>query len=137
MNIIQKSHFVIGLLFLALFLLSGIYMMFNFPELYVGREEIRMMFRATHIYILMSALVNLMTGNYLRNNSVKSFVKFRRLASSLILVAPFLFFVAFILTRQLNRVPSSSISNFFMLKVFSNSRRRFLQHFHMRTDIFL
>lgn len=71
-------------------------MMFNFPELYVGREEIRMMFRATHIYILMSALVNLMTGNYLRNNSVKSFVKFRRLASSLILVAPFLFFVAFI-----------------------------------------
>ena len=74
MRILQRSHLVIGGVFLILFLLTGGYMFTQFPELYQGREEIRMMFRATHIYILMSALVNLMCGLALRGRSYARFV---------------------------------------------------------------
>ena len=96
MRKIIKGHFLIGTVFFVLFLLTGAYMHFNFPELYRGREEIRMMYRATHIYILMSALINLMTGNYLLQIKPLSFLLLRQLASLLILVAPILFFMAFL-----------------------------------------
>lgn len=89
-------HFVIGLVFLILFLLSGVYMSQNFPELYSGREEIRMMYRATHIYILMSALLNLITGSYLLNLKNPNFVKIRVVASGLIYITPVLFSIAYI-----------------------------------------
>jgi len=65
-----------------------------------------MMFRATHIYILMSALINLMTWNYLRHYAIRNYVKVRALASILILMAPFLFLAAFIVeppTYQIER----------------------------------
>lgn len=55
-----------------------------------------MMYRATHIYILMSALINLMAGNYLLQATQFSFLILRKLASLLILVTPILFFIAFI-----------------------------------------
>jgi len=54
------------------------------------------MYRATHIYILMSALTNLMAGSYLLQLTQSTFVKLRKFASLLILVTPVLFFVAFI-----------------------------------------
>ena len=70
-------------------------MIFNFPELYNGREEVRMMYRATHIYILMSALINLMAGNYLVQSTKFSFLILTKFASSLILVTPIMFSIAF------------------------------------------
>lgn len=44
----------------------------------------------------MSALINLMTGNYLLQIKPLSFLLLRQLASLLILVAPILFFMAFL-----------------------------------------
>ena len=91
-----KAHYLTGIAFFALFLLTGAYMLFNFPELYADREEIRMMYRATHIYILMSALINLMAGSYLLNLKSTNFQSLRKISSLLILVTPILFFIAFI-----------------------------------------
>ena len=54
-----------------------------------------MMFRATHIYILMSVLVNLMTGHYLKARSVETIGKAHWWASFLILITPALFVLAF------------------------------------------
>jgi|TARA_B110000908_G_scaffold124470_1_gene145936 hypothetical protein len=96
MKFFTQAHFIIGIAFFLLFLLTGAYMILNFPELYNGREEVRMMYRATHIYILMSALINLMAGNYLLQATQFSFLILRKLASLLILVTPILFFIAFI-----------------------------------------
>jgi hypothetical protein len=96
MKRLAKVHFIIGISFLGLFLLTGAYMILNFPELYDGRDEVRMMYRATHIYILMSALLNIMTGNYLLQSSSASFLLVRKLASVLILITPIIFFAAFI-----------------------------------------
>lgn len=96
MNIFIQGHFIIGVVFFVLFLLTGAYMIVNFPELYVGREEVRMMYRATHIYILMSALMNLMAGCYLFYAKHESFIFLRKVSSVLILITPILFFIAFI-----------------------------------------
>jgi hypothetical protein len=96
MKFFSKAHFIIGITFFVLFLLTGVYMILNFPELYNDREEVRMMYRATHIYILMSALINLMAGNYLIQSTPASFLVLRKLASLLVLVTPILFFIGFI-----------------------------------------
>jgi hypothetical protein len=90
-----QAHFIIGIVFFLLFILTGIYMILNFPELYNDREEVRMMYRATHIYILMSALINLMAGNYLVQTTKFSFLILTKFASSLILVTPIMFSIAF------------------------------------------
>lgn len=95
MKLLSTSHIVIGFLFFFLFLLTGGYMLVGFPALYDGREEIRMMFRATHTYILMSALVNLMAGNYLLHVSTPRFPSLQCFASVLILSSPVLLLAAF------------------------------------------
>jgi len=96
MKFLIKAHYIIGIVFLSVFLLTGVYMHFSFPELYNGREEVRMMYRATHIYILVGSLVNLMAGNYLTHYAHVRFKKLTRLASILSLITPPMFFVAFI-----------------------------------------
>jgi hypothetical protein len=96
MKFFTQAHFFIGVGFFLLFLLTGLYMLLNFPEVYNDREEVRMMYRATHIYILMSALINIMTGNYLLQRKDFNFLILSKFASVLILVTPILFFVAFI-----------------------------------------
>ena len=90
-----KLHYAVGIIFGVVFLLTGVYMLVNFPELYDGREEIRMMFRATHIYILFSVLVNLMTANYCVGKGVSRYPLLSGLASWLILITPIVFFIAF------------------------------------------
>lgn len=92
-----RAHFLIGTVFFVLFLLTGAYMANSFPALYHGREEVRMMYRATHIYILMSALINLMAGNFLLQTTQLNLPRLRKIASLLILVTPILFCVAFVI----------------------------------------
>lgn len=96
MRLLAQSHLLVGAVFFVLFLLTGVYMILNFPELYNGREEVRMMYRSTHIYLLMSALLNLMAGNYLLGVEEANFLRLKKLASLLIVVTPPLFFAAFI-----------------------------------------
>lgn len=51
-----------GILTFVVFLGTGMYMRVNFPELYDDREAIRFLFRANHVYILFSGLLNIMAG---------------------------------------------------------------------------
>ncbi len=95
MNVFIKSHFIVGIGFFTIFLVTGVYMIYSFPELYNERQEVRMMYRATHIYILMSALINLISGSYLNETKHLNLLVLRKLASLLILVAPLLFLFAF------------------------------------------
>jgi len=89
-----KLHLAVWALFLILFLATGAYMITHFPELYQGREEVRMMYRATHIYILMASLLNLAFALvYLGQGAAPS--RTQTLASCLILATPLLFLVGF------------------------------------------
>ncbi|GJQ21599.1 MAG: hypothetical protein HBSIN02_19540 [Bacteroidia bacterium] len=58
----KRAHISTGILTLLAFLGTGMYMRVNFPELYGDREAIRFLFRANHVYILFSALLNIMAG---------------------------------------------------------------------------
>ena len=93
---LEKVHLIIGFLFLLVFLATGAYMFFSFPDLYQGREEIRMMYRGTHIYLLFAASANLLMAgglktydNWLANAQVMS--------SVIVLLAPWLILVGFII----------------------------------------
>ena len=106
---LQKLHYCVGIIFFIVFLLTGAYMLLNFPELYVGREEVRMMFRATHLYLLFSALINLVVGNALlakdnESDSSRRFLPLWYVASLLILIAPGLFLVGFIVEPPSNLI---------------------------------
>lgn len=96
MNWLKLAHLSVGLVFLALFLATGVYMLVSFPELYKDREEIRMMYRATHIYLLMSSLINLAIANYSVGKQGFYCNWLRRVASVSIIIAPAVFFIAFI-----------------------------------------
>jgi hypothetical protein len=89
------AHRLIGLAGLALFITTGIYMRLKFPALYEGREPIRFLFRANHIYIVMSAMVNIAMGLGLTLSPTSTRRKLQLFASSLLLSAPFILFAAF------------------------------------------
>lgn len=89
-------HLFTGAVFLLVFLATGYYMSQNFPNLYQGREEIRMMYRATHIYILFAAATNLLAAHAL-NTFSNWLSKVQVVASLLFLVAPFLVFFGYII----------------------------------------
>jgi len=95
-SMLEKWHLAVGFLFLLIFLATGAYMFFGFPDLYQGREEIRMMYRASHIYILFAGSVNLLMAGGLNsyNNWLASV---QMLASIAVLLAPVLILVGFII----------------------------------------
>ena len=92
----KKIHLVVGYSFFILFLGTGLYMESNFPDLYHEQEEVRMMFRSTHIYLLMAALINISAANNIAAINV-SFLRYCNFfASLLLLTAPVILFAAFI-----------------------------------------
>lgn len=61
----KRLHAVIGIVAAALFAHSGYVMLSGFPGLYAQDVSARYLYRASHVYILLAALVNLMAGIYL------------------------------------------------------------------------
>jgi hypothetical protein len=60
-----KLHLVVGLVGIAVFLGTGLYMFRGFPELYGTNEAVRYMYRANHVYVLLSSLINVALAVYL------------------------------------------------------------------------
>ena len=58
----RTPHILAGLVFLLVFLLTGLWMRVHFPDAYQGDTGMRLLFRSSHIYILLSALINLIAG---------------------------------------------------------------------------
>jgi hypothetical protein len=96
MNMKMNSiHLSVGIITVIIFLFTGIYMRLNFPEIYNSNEAIRYIFRANHVYILLSGLINISTGTYLvlySNNRVRNL---QIIGSVLLLFAPILLIAAF------------------------------------------
>ena len=96
----RRAHLIIGLLGVAAFLGSGLYMHFQYqhfkvPEAYGGNEALRFMFRANHIYLLMASLVNLVVAVYFREPTRAYSRWIGRIGSAMVLVSPILLGVAF------------------------------------------
>jgi hypothetical protein len=61
----RAIHLWAGAIGVAIFLVTGQLMRHHVPPMTELSEAVRLMFRSRHIYILLSALVNLMLGLYL------------------------------------------------------------------------
>jgi hypothetical protein len=96
---IRRAHLVVGLGFLAIFALTGVYLRRTFPQAYHGDSGVHMMYRAGHIYILFAALLNVTLGVYFHRPAGQA-ARQRRLrtfGSALLLTTPPLLTVAFFL----------------------------------------
>ena len=59
-------HLIFGLLAFIVFAVTGKYMRVDFPDKDIIPQDLRLLMRSRHIYILFSALIHLMLGVYLR-----------------------------------------------------------------------
>jgi hypothetical protein len=91
----KKAHKYIGFSAVIIFMMTGLYMKVNFPGLYNEHEAIRYTFRANHVYILLSGLVNIALGIYLRVQEQGWKRHMQHIGSGLLLIAPMLLIIAF------------------------------------------
>ena len=92
---IWTLHVVVGSITVLAFVLTGQYLEHNFPGLYASNEAIRYMFRANHVYILFSGLLNFTVGSYGVLSDDRWSRRMQQVGSWLLLVTPVLFAVAF------------------------------------------
>jgi hypothetical protein len=64
-TVLRRVHTAGGALGVLVFLYTGWYMRSHFPAAYEQREAIRYLYRANHLYIMFSSVLNLVTGRYL------------------------------------------------------------------------
>ena len=70
-------------------------MKIHFPDIYSAKESIRFQFRANHIYILLSGLINLVAGLHLRPAYTGWRVILFWASTTSLLIAPLLLITAF------------------------------------------
>jgi len=70
-------------------------MKINFPEIYSSSEIIRYQFRANHIYILMSGLINLVSGIYIRPDYKHWRKIISDISASALMLSPVILVIAF------------------------------------------
>lgn len=91
----RKLHLAAGVLFVLVFLATGLYMRSNFAandEIHIAA---RLLHRTAHIYILFAALLNLAVGSGYPDNLAGWRRAFRTFASLLLFAAPCAFTAAF------------------------------------------
>jgi magnesium-transporting ATPase (P-type) len=93
----RSIHLAVGIATVTIFLVTGVYMRINFPDLYQQDETIRFQFRANHVYILFCGLLNIALGLY----AVYEPMGWRRIlpfvGSVLLYIAPVVLIMAFVL----------------------------------------
>ena len=92
---LRSIHLITGIIVVLIFLGTGLLMRFNYSKAYENNYFVRMLFRSTHIYLLLSGLLNIALGSYLRLSVKKLNLYIQIIGSSFILVAPALLIGAF------------------------------------------
>jgi hypothetical protein len=100
-------HQILGILVVVIFLLTGQYMGFYYPEMEAVDDGTRMMLRSRHIYILLAGLINLGIGVYFSWRPERWRKSLQILGSIFILVAPLLLIGAFFYEPRLANLQSS------------------------------
>lgn len=92
---LRRLHLAIGIAGLIAFIFTGQYMDRALDHLAGMRDLPRMLYRSAHIYLLFSALLNLVLGFYLVETAGRSRRWLRRAGSMPVLLAPPLLLLAF------------------------------------------
>ena len=100
-SVLRITHLVIGILVLTAFSISGLYLRYTAPSIYLGDEVSHMMFRANHIYILMAGMVSIVLGRYATQAENKYARMMQSLGLGLIMAASGVLIYAFTLEPAL------------------------------------
>ena len=88
-------HRLVGMAGVLVFLGTGVYLITHFPALHGGNDAVRYQFRANHVYILLSSLLNWGVGIHFVAKEAGWRRGAQRLGSALLLAAPALLVAAF------------------------------------------
>ncbi len=91
----RTVHLAVGVLVLAVFLLTGYHMRFHLHHLLEANDRFRFSLRGNHLYILLLGLLNLSLGAYLRISQTIWRAYLQLVGSLMILAATGLVIVAF------------------------------------------
>ena len=89
-------HFIFGLVLFVVFVTTGKFMRVDFPDKDVIPQELRLLMRSRHIYILFSGLIHLVLGVYLRMSADSRIKLLQYVGSGLLFVSSVLLVWAFV-----------------------------------------
>jgi hypothetical protein len=92
---LRAIHLTTGVVVVLIFLGTGLLMRLFYSRAFETNYFVRMLFRASHIYILLAGLLNIALGSYLRLSGRKSARSIQVVGSICILLAPILLIGAF------------------------------------------
>ncbi|MEM8485380.1 MAG: hypothetical protein AAF564_07505 [Bacteroidota bacterium] len=92
---VGNLHRILGIVMAMVFVATGAYMHFAYNGLDGMEESQKLLFRSAHIYILLSALVNIALGVHYWIYPKKSLRALQRVGSTLVALAPILFMLGF------------------------------------------
>jgi hypothetical protein len=85
-------HLILGIVTFVVFLITGKFMRWDFPDKDLIPQDLRILMRSRHIYILLSSLIHLVLGVYLRVHA-EIWRKFLQIFASVLLIAGSVLFV--------------------------------------------
>ncbi|MGE0127257.1 MAG: hypothetical protein AB7U82_04040 [Blastocatellales bacterium] len=91
----KRTHLIVGLIALVIFPLTGAYMRLYLADDFAASEQLRFSVRANHIYILLSALIHISFGSYLRVSAKQRWANSQIAASLLLFTSTTLVIAAF------------------------------------------
>jgi hypothetical protein len=103
-------HLIFGIILFVGFLVTGQFMRADFPDKEIIPQDLRLLMRSRHIYILLSSLIHICLGIYLRFR--QDWRKFLQIIASILLFAGSILFVwAFIYETYTTKI-FSEVSRF-------------------------
>jgi hypothetical protein len=92
----RRVHLILGILLFVVFLTTGQFMRASFPDKDVIPQELRLLMRSRHIYILYCAFIHILLGVYLQIRTEGRRRLVQNAGSSLLIVSAVLLVWAFI-----------------------------------------
>jgi hypothetical protein len=92
---LKKVHLTVGLIALVVFPLTGAYMRFHLADEFAASDRLRFSMRANHIYILLSSLIHISLGSYLRVSAKRRWANLQTAGSLLLFISTTLVIAAF------------------------------------------
>lgn len=104
-------HLIFGVLLFVIFTVTGKFMRVDFPDKDLIPQDLRVLMRSRHIYILLSSLIHICLGIYLRIHAETWRKSLQIFASVLLFAGSFLFVWAFVYETYTTKM-FSEISRF-------------------------
>lgn len=104
-------HLIFGILVFIVFLVTGKFMRVDFPDKDLIPQDLRLLMRSRHIYILLSSLIHICLGVYLQIHKEK-WRKFLQIFASVLLISGSILFVWAFIYETYNLQKFSEISRF-------------------------